>query len=243
MQIFVGHWRFCLIFNIGGNEPRPRFFQVSKLSEDQKNKGLHQKWNTFFPKFNWTCAQMHTGVKLWEGYRCRPYSNYWKGYNQIIGGYIPPSPPGFRHPWFSRQNKNLLGKSSSESGAYSPCMQGMHCVHCMPSHLAIGGPDPAPRGGIPGPCPPNWLLVPPKRKTAPPSEDCPEEINRLGASGAQFKAQISVFCGLTPDFVTFLGWRPFFWKSPVFGRKNRLKFRFWPWNFLLLNLFIWSRVG
>ena len=25
------------------------FFQVSKLSEDQK-KGLHQKWNTFFPR-------------------------------------------------------------------------------------------------------------------------------------------------------------------------------------------------
>ena len=28
------------------------FFQVSKLSEDQKKKkkGLHQKWNTFFPR-------------------------------------------------------------------------------------------------------------------------------------------------------------------------------------------------
>ena len=26
------------------------FFQVSELSEDQK-KGLHQKWNTFFPEF------------------------------------------------------------------------------------------------------------------------------------------------------------------------------------------------
>ena len=44
---------------------------------------------------------------------------------------------------------------------------------------------------------PNWLLVPPKRGLSP------EEINRLRASGAQIEAQISVFCGLTPDFVTF----------------------------------------
>ena len=34
---------------------------------------------------------------------------------------------------------------------------------------------------------------------------CPEEINRVGASGAQIEFQISVFGGLTPDLVTFLG--------------------------------------
>ena len=34
--------------------------------------------------------------------------------------------------------------------------------------------DPAPRGGIPGPCPPKRKLCPPKRGL------CPEEINRLG---------------------------------------------------------------
>ena len=40
---------FALFFNIGEDEPRPRFFfQVSRLRENQK-KGLHQKWNTFFP--------------------------------------------------------------------------------------------------------------------------------------------------------------------------------------------------
>ena len=73
--------------------------------------------------------------------------------------------------------------------------------------------DPVPRGDIPGPCPPDWLLVPPKRKLCPPKRElcppkqelCPEEINRLGAFGAQIEAQISVFCELTPDFVTFLG--------------------------------------
>ena len=73
------------------------FVQVSKLSEDQK-----KKWNTFFPqilvkakkkgftkngtpffsKFKWTPT--HTRVKLLGGCRCRPYSNYLRGYSQII---------------------------------------------------------------------------------------------------------------------------------------------------------------
>ena len=48
-------------------------------------------------------------------------------------------------------------------------------------------------------CAPQTKIVPPKRRL------CPEEINRLGASVAQIEVQISVFCGLTPDFVTFLG--------------------------------------
>ena len=95
------------------------FVQVSKLSEDQKRKvfnktetlfppnsgedqkkkkkELHQKWNTFFSRIQVdTYAHMHTSVKLLGGCRCRPYSKYWKGYSQTIGGgYISP---GFRHP-------------------------------------------------------------------------------------------------------------------------------------------------
>ena len=62
------------------------FVQVSKFSEDQKKrsstkmkhfpqiqvkikkKGLHQKWNTFFPRIQvYTYAQMHTRVKLLGG--------------------------------------------------------------------------------------------------------------------------------------------------------------------------------
>ena len=53
--------------------------------------------------------------------------------------------------------------------------------------------------------------VPPKQGLQP------EEINRLGATGVQIKAQIGVcqryfrnFCGLTPDVMTFWGRRPFF---------------------------------
>ena len=46
----------------------PDFVQVSKLSEDQKKEGLHQKWNTFFPQIQVdTYAQMHTRVKLLGG--------------------------------------------------------------------------------------------------------------------------------------------------------------------------------
>ena len=55
--------------------------------------------------------------------------------------------------------------------------------------------------------------APPKRKLCPPKRGlCPEEINRIGATGVQIEAQIGVchryfcnFCGLTPDFMTFLG--------------------------------------
>ena len=49
---------------------------------------------------------------------------------------------------------------------------------------------PAPRGGIPGPCPPKWVLVPPPNENcAPPKRGlCPKEINRLGAFGVQIEA-------------------------------------------------------
>ena len=74
------------------------FFQGSKLSEDQKKKvftrnrtlfspnsgedqkkGLHQKWNTFFPEFKYRPALRFT-----------PESNYWRDadedHTQIVGG-------------------------------------------------------------------------------------------------------------------------------------------------------------
>ena len=72
---------------------------------------------------------------------------------------------------------------------------------------------PGATGGIPGPCPPNDCLCPPQTKSVPPKRGLrPEEINRLGATGVQSEARIGVcqryfcnFCGLTPDFMTFLG--------------------------------------
>ena len=115
VPIFVEHWgdnlqfypNFALFSTLGGINLDHDFFQLSKLSEDQKKrslqnmedlslsefrwrskqkKGLHQKWSTFFLRILVeTCAQMHIKVKLLGGCRCGPSSNYW--------GDI--SPPGF----------------------------------------------------------------------------------------------------------------------------------------------------
>ena len=70
----------------------------------------------------------------------------------------------------------------------------------------VSDPDPAPRGAYRGRAPPNGCLCPLKRKLCPPKRGlCREEINRLGATGVQIEAQTGVFCGLTSDFMTFLG--------------------------------------
>ena len=42
------------------------FFQVSKLSENQKKKVFPKNGTLFFPKFKWTRTR-----------RCTPESNYW----------------------------------------------------------------------------------------------------------------------------------------------------------------------
>ena len=113
---------FSPIFNIGGMNLDHHFFQVSKLSEDQKMEH-------FFPKFKWRpikkkvftknetlyyppiqmeiCARMHIRVKLLEKMQMKTIlkllgelqSNYW-------GGIYPPIPPGFRHPCVRTKNSN-----------------------------------------------------------------------------------------------------------------------------------------
>ena len=47
LQFYPNFARFS---TLGGMNLDHHFFQVSKLSEEQK-KGLHQKWSTFFPEF------------------------------------------------------------------------------------------------------------------------------------------------------------------------------------------------
>ena len=59
--------------------------------------------------------------------------------------------------------------------------------------------DPAPWGAYQGRAPQMTACAPPKQGL------CPGEINRLEATGVQIEAQIGVFCGLTSDFMTFLG--------------------------------------
>ena len=78
--------------------------------EDQK-KGLRQKWNTFFPWIQVdTYAQMYTRIKLLGGCRCRPDSNYWGGYSQIIGKIYPPrvSAPLAQGPEYFGDFRNIF---------------------------------------------------------------------------------------------------------------------------------------
>ena len=66
---------FFLFSTLGGINLDHDFFQLSKLSENQK-KSLHQKWNTFFPRIQVeTCAQMQIIGGDTD-----------KDHNQIIGG-------------------------------------------------------------------------------------------------------------------------------------------------------------
>ena len=81
---------FALFSTLRGMNLDHDFFQVSKLSEDQK-KGLHLKKENFVPQILMeTCAQMHTKVKLLGGCRCRLYSNYWG--DAVKLGDISPHP-------------------------------------------------------------------------------------------------------------------------------------------------------
>ena len=92
--------QFCPIFNIGGNEARPRFFQVSKLSEDQKTKtGFHQKWKPLIFSPNCSgdlCSDAHQSQIIGGDADEDHTQIIWGGYSQIIGGNI--SPPGFGTP-------------------------------------------------------------------------------------------------------------------------------------------------
>ena len=81
---------FALFSTLGRMNLDLNFLQVSKLSEDQK-KGLHQKWNNFFPEFKWTPALRCTPESnYWGECRCRPYSNYWGDTPKLFGEIYPP---------------------------------------------------------------------------------------------------------------------------------------------------------
>ena len=77
------------------------FFQVSKLSKDQK-KGLHQQWNTFFsPELNSSRdlrSDAHQSQIIGVDADVDHTSNYWGEYSQIIGGIISISPPPVSAP-------------------------------------------------------------------------------------------------------------------------------------------------
>ena len=73
-----------------------------KLGEEQKKRSSLKFGPTFLPKLGKEQKKgLHLKVhpfKLLGGYRDGPFSNYWRGYSQIIGGIYPPIPPGFPNP-------------------------------------------------------------------------------------------------------------------------------------------------
>ena len=77
------------------------FFQVSKLSEDQKMEH-------FFPRFQVkTFAQMHTRFKLLGGMLMKTILKLLGGDTvKLLGGYIPPIPPGFCPPAYGLRSIN-----------------------------------------------------------------------------------------------------------------------------------------
>ena len=66
---------------------RTHFFP--KFRWRPKKKVFHKNETLFSPNLH---AQMYTHSNYWEGCRCGPFSNYWGGYSQIIGGNISPIP-------------------------------------------------------------------------------------------------------------------------------------------------------
>ena len=76
-----------------------------------KKKSSSPKLEHFFPRILVeTCAQMHSRVKILGECRCRPYSNYWGEYSQIIGEIYPLHPPRVSAPL--HRGLALVGKAT-----------------------------------------------------------------------------------------------------------------------------------
>ena len=88
------------------------FFQVNKLSEDQK-KTLHQKSKSFFPEFKWRPKKRNKVFTEFKWTAPNIIQRRDADQSQIIGKvadvdhivkllgeiYSPHPPPGFRHSW------------------------------------------------------------------------------------------------------------------------------------------------
>ena len=135
--------------------------------------------------------------------------------------------------------------------------------------LALLKSGPAPWGAFRGCAAPNDCLCPPNKSCAPPKQGlCPEEINRLGATGVQIEAwdsqnsayrfriygKSNIFLGYKPDFGEIFNWRPFFfwsylriceksndlWKhKPGFVEIFELRTLF----FFVFTYFVWSTLS
>ena len=105
---------FALFSTLGGMNLDHNFFQVRKLSEEQKRRSS-PKILHFFPKNQVeTCAQTHTRVKVLEGMQMKTTL-------KLLEGIYPPIPlpPGFGTPvenngfYTNESNKNSDNESNS----------------------------------------------------------------------------------------------------------------------------------
>ena len=102
-------------------------------------------------------------------------------------------------------------------------MQQILLCHSSTTIVFVLSPDPAPRGGITGPCPPKWLPMPPKRKLCPPSEECaPKKLTGSGLLEWKSRRKLVFFVDWHRISWRFWDEDLFFWRSPVFGGKNCL---------------------
>ena len=112
--------------------------------------------------------------------------------------------------------------------------------------LSQAATRPGATGGHTGAVPTQMTACAPPNKNCAPLHKrglCPEEINRLGATAEQIEAQIGVchrhfrnFCGLTPDFMTFLGRRSFFSKITCFRPEKPLEVLILAGKFLSISV-------
>ena len=94
---FVQVWKFSE--RPKKNKQMEHFFPQIQVKTKKKKKVFIKNRTLFSPNLR---LDIHP-LKLLGGCRCEPFSNYWGGYSQIIGGDVSPHPPLFRHPckqWF-----------------------------------------------------------------------------------------------------------------------------------------------
>ena len=137
------------------------FVQVCKLSEDQKKKCLHQKWNTFFPQIQMKTKKnvftkngtLFPQFQVTPTLRCTPESNYWgrcrsKSYSNYWGDTVkllkdisPQSSPGFGTPGFRPAPFMNLGCNNEEKLIvvdYIEMTMGCYYdIRCCKNHLKL----------------------------------------------------------------------------------------------------------
>ena len=73
--------QYCPIFNIGGDEPRPRFFSGKQIKLRPKKRSSPTVEDFFSPNSSEDQrSDADQSQIIGGGSKCRLYSNYWRGY-------------------------------------------------------------------------------------------------------------------------------------------------------------------